>query len=61
MDNIAEGYERNGNGKFRQFLYIAKGSCGEYMPFRHRFFGKIDISRFGIFVFELVNIGVNAP
>lgn len=50
MSNIAEGFERNRQGEFHQFLSIAKASCGElraqlYVAFDVGYLDQISFDR----------------
>lgn len=48
MNNIAEGFERQTNKEFIQFLYISKGSAAEVrsMLYLAKDFNYIDVDKF---------------
>jgi four helix bundle protein len=61
MSNIAEGYERDGNAEFKQFLYIAKASAGEvrsqlYVGLDVGYFAEADFRRLSSLVTEVVRM-----
>ena len=60
-NNIAEGFARKGNKEFKQFLYIAKGSCSEvrsmlYIALELEYISKSEFDEFYNLTVEISKI-----
>ncbi len=60
-NNIAEGFARKGNKEFKQFLYIAKGSCSEvrsmlYLALELDYISKSEFDEFYRLAIEISKI-----
>lgn len=58
MDNIAEGFERDGKKEFINFLYYSKGSLGETRSQVHRIFdsGYINEEKYKELIEDCLNL-----
>jgi len=58
MDNIAEGFERDGNKEFINFLYFSKGSIGETRSqiYRAFDFGYLNEDQFNEMTNDCLNL-----